>query len=52
MISFMFYCSVDIEIIKEDKIGGTCSIQWKMRNTYKILVGKPDDNRPLGKPVH
>jgi hypothetical protein len=23
-----------------------------MRNTYKILVGKPDDNRPLGKPVH
>jgi hypothetical protein len=23
----------------------------KMRNAYKILVEKPDGNRPLGKPV-
>jgi hypothetical protein len=24
----------------------------KMRNAYNILVGKPDKNRPLGRPRH
>jgi hypothetical protein len=23
-----------------------------MRNVYKILVGKPDGKRPLGRPMH
>jgi hypothetical protein len=47
----MFYWS---EILRsfEDKIGGTYSMQWKMRYTYKIFVGKPDGKKPLGKPRH
>jgi hypothetical protein len=24
----------------------------KMRNTYKILVGKPYGKRPFGRPIH
>jgi len=28
----------------------TCSVHGEMRNTYKILVGKPDGMRPLGRP--
>jgi hypothetical protein len=24
----------------------------EMRNAYKILVGKPEGNRPLGRPRH
>jgi hypothetical protein len=32
--------------IKEDKIGRICSTQGAARNAYKILVGKPDGNRP------
>jgi hypothetical protein len=24
----------------------------QMRNTYNILVGKPEETRPLGRPTH
>jgi hypothetical protein len=27
----------------------TCSTQSERRNAYKILVGKPDGKRPLGR---
>lgn len=27
-----------------------CSMHGKMRNTYKISVGKPKGERPLGRP--
>jgi hypothetical protein len=23
---------------------------WEKRNAYRILVGKPEENRPLGRP--
>jgi hypothetical protein len=29
-------------------MSGTCSTHVKIRNAYKILVGKPEGNRPFG----
>jgi len=31
-------------------MGGACSAQAEMRNTYKILIGKPAGKRSLGRP--
>jgi hypothetical protein len=31
--------------VKEDEVGGTCRTQREMKNTYKILVGKPELKR-------
>jgi hypothetical protein len=31
-------------------VGRACSTNWKKRNTYRILVGKPEGKRPLGRP--
>jgi hypothetical protein len=39
-----------ISQIKEDEIGGSCSMHEHMRNAYKIMVGKPEGKRPLGRP--
>jgi hypothetical protein len=36
--------------MKEDEISGTCSAHGEIRNAYKILVGKPEGRRPLGRP--
>jgi hypothetical protein len=33
-------------------MGGTCSTNWAKRNAYRIVVGKPEGKRPLGKPRH
>jgi hypothetical protein len=42
-----------IRIIKaRDVMGGACSTNGKKRNTYRILVGKPEGKRPLGRPRH
>jgi hypothetical protein len=30
-------------------MGGACSIHGEMRNAYKIFVGNPEGNRPLGR---
>jgi hypothetical protein len=30
-------------------MGGACIANGKMRNAYKILVGKPKGKRPLGR---
>jgi hypothetical protein len=27
-----------------------CSTNWEKRNAYRILVGKPESKRPLGRP--
>jgi hypothetical protein len=35
--------------IKNDKMGGACRYMAVMRNAYKILVGKPEENRPIGR---
>jgi hypothetical protein len=31
-------------------VGGTCSTNWGKRNAYRLLVGKPEGKRPLGRP--
>jgi hypothetical protein len=33
-----------------DEMGGACSTNGEKRNTYRILVGKPEGKRPLGRP--
>jgi hypothetical protein len=30
----------------------TCSMHGVKRNAYRILVGKPEGKRPLGRPRH
>jgi hypothetical protein len=34
---------------KEDKWAGNVARLRKLRNAYKILVGKPEGKRPLGR---
>jgi hypothetical protein len=36
--------------VKEDEIGKACSRNGEKRNAYRILVGKPEGRRPLGRP--
>jgi hypothetical protein len=33
-------------------MGGACSTNGGKRNGYRLLVGKPGGNRPLGRPTH
>jgi hypothetical protein len=36
--------------MKEDNMGRACSTNVTKRNSYRILVGKPEGKRPLGRP--
>jgi hypothetical protein len=31
-------------------MGGSCSTNGEKRNAYRLLVGKPEGRRPLGRP--
>jgi hypothetical protein len=31
-------------------MGGSCSTNGEKRNVYRLLVGKPEGKRPLGRP--
>jgi hypothetical protein len=31
-------------------MGGACSTYGERRGVYRVLVGKPEGNRPLGRP--
>jgi hypothetical protein len=33
-------------------MGWACSTNGEKRNAYRILVGRPEGKRPLGKPWH
>jgi hypothetical protein len=33
-------------------MGGACSTNGKKRKMYRLLVGKPEGIRPLGRPRH
>jgi hypothetical protein len=33
-------------------VGGTCGTNGEKRNVYRLLVGKPEGKRPLGRPRH
>jgi hypothetical protein len=38
-------------VIKSIKsMGGACSVNGKRRGVYRVLVGKPEGMRPLGRP--
>jgi hypothetical protein len=39
-------------VYKEDEMGRACSTNREKRNAYRILVGKPEGKRPLGRPRH
>jgi hypothetical protein len=34
----------------EDKMSRACKTHGEERSTYRVLVGKPDGKRPLGRP--
>jgi hypothetical protein len=36
--------------VEEDEMGGTCGTNGEKRNVYRLLVGKPERKRPLGRP--
>jgi hypothetical protein len=36
--------------VKEDEMGRACSMNGKKRYAYRILMGKSEVKRPLGRP--
>jgi hypothetical protein len=36
--------------IEKNEIGGACSTYGEKRGVYRVLVGKPEGKRPLGRP--
>jgi hypothetical protein len=40
-------CCVFWDQVKKDEMGGACNTNGEKRNTYRILVGKPEGKRPL-----
>jgi len=42
------YCSGDT--IEKNKMGGTCSVNGERRGVKRVLVGKPEGKRSLGRP--
>ena len=36
--------------IEKNEMGGTCARMGQGREVYRILVGKPEGKRPLGRP--
>jgi len=44
------YCSGDK--IENSEMGGACSAYGERRGVYRLLVGKPEGKRPLGRQRH
>jgi hypothetical protein len=40
---------IRIKVKEEDEMGKACSTNGGKRNTYRILVEKPEGKRPLGR---
>jgi len=38
--------------MKKNEISGACSTYGERRGAYRVLVGKPEKKRPLGRPQH
>jgi hypothetical protein len=36
--------------VKEDELGRACNTNVEKKNTYRILVGKPEGKKSLGRP--
>jgi hypothetical protein len=41
-----------VDKVANDEMGGACTLAVEKRNAYRILVGKPEVERPLGRPRH
>jgi hypothetical protein len=37
--------------VKEDEMGRACSTNGEKRSAYRLLMGKPEGKRPLGRPI-
>jgi hypothetical protein len=48
LYSLTNYCAGDK--IDKNEMGGACSSDGEGRGLYRVLVGKPEGKRPLGKP--
>jgi hypothetical protein len=35
---------------EKNEMGGACSMYGEERDVYRVLVGKPEGKRPLGRP--
>jgi hypothetical protein len=46
---FLFLEGFRMIQVKEDEMGRTCSTNGEPRNAYRILVGKAQGKRPLGR---
>jgi hypothetical protein len=52
---FVLYCSTDIiQVIKSRRMRwvGHVACRGEWRGTYRVLVGKPEGKRPVGRPKH
>jgi hypothetical protein len=38
--------------MEKNEMGGVCSADGEERGVYRVLVGKPEGKRPLGRPRH
>jgi hypothetical protein len=38
--------------MEENEMGGTCSTMGERKCVYRVLMGKPERKRPLGRPRH
>jgi predicted RNA-binding protein YlqC (UPF0109 family) len=38
------------DLVEEDEMVRACFTDGEKRNAYRLLVGKPDGNKPLGRP--
>jgi len=36
--------------IKKNEMGGACGVNGDEKGVYRVLVGKPEEKRPLGRP--
>jgi hypothetical protein len=46
-VFFAYYKQIDQS--EEDEMGVACSANVEKRNAYRLLVGKPEGKRPLGR---
>ena len=45
---YILYCAGDK--IEKNEMGWACGAYGKERGVYRVLVGKPEGKRPLGRP--
>jgi len=41
-----------VDKIEKYEMGGACSTYGERRDVYRVLVGKPEEKRTLGRPRH